>query len=318
MKLFVIIISLWIILGVITAPHTYPINPKKKTCRTVCSLTTRPFQPYYFKDVLDSLVEQFDAVYLTLPYISHKGIKYPEISHPGVTIVRPEKDYGPITKFFGPLDIEKDPDTLIVILDDDVVYKPNTRRQYMREHLKYPGCVLSGSGIIYKYSNIHWLLSISPRRNNMSPILPSFVGSNHTTTVVGSCGIAFERNLLDKFELLSFMNIWCENYRDCFINDDIVISAYFSQKKITRLLVNVDNSGCRDDKDTESLSGLGQNIFASQHRAYCIMKECFIEPHRIDCICLVDIFIITVILYLSIRNYNKGDQGENFQPVLKV
>lgn len=313
MRLFICVLVLWIILGISTTPHTYPIKPKKKRCRVVCSLTTRPEQPHYFAKVLDNLVKQFDAVYLTLPYTSHKGIKYPDISHPGVTITRPEKDYGPITKFFGALDAEKDPDTLIVALDDDVLYKPNTRRQFMREHLKYPHCVLSGSGIVYKYTNLHWLLSISPKRNNMSPILPSFTGSNHTTTVVGSSGIAFKRSLIDKNELIDFIDFWCGKYRECFINDDAVISAYFSSKKITRLFANVDNSGCCDDKDTESLSAVGNNIFRTQYQAYCLMRECFTDPYRLDCICLADIILLVIILYLSIRNYNKDGPGQDAQ-----
>lgn len=302
MRLFVFVL-LWIIIAIITVPHTYPIKPKKKKCRVVCSLTTRPEQPYYFDKVLDNLVEQFDAVYLTLPYTSHKGIKYPDISHPGVTITRVKEDLGPITKFFGALEAEKDPNTLIVVVDDDIIYKPNFRRQFMREHLKYPNCVLTGAGIVYKYSGtIPWYFSMTGKHNNMTPIIPSFLNSNHTTTIAGTAGIAFERKLVDSVELENFFKKWGKN-KDCFYNDDMIISAYFSSKKITRLYANIDTVKAPVDKDTESLSiNAKENIFNTQYRAYCHMKECFTERHRFDCICGFDIIILIIIIYWSTRN----------------
>ncbi|KAI8929121.1 hypothetical protein BC831DRAFT_444810 [Entophlyctis helioformis] len=41
-------------------------------------------------------------------------------------IVRPAKDYGPSTKLLGALEIEKDPHTIVVTADDDMIYHPDT------------------------------------------------------------------------------------------------------------------------------------------------------------------------------------------------
>lgn len=310
---FLYIISC-IIIGFYTAPHTLPITPKKKKCRVVCSLTTRPSQPYYFGKVLDRLVKQFDAVYLTLPYTSHKGVKYPEINHPGVIISRPEKDYGPITKFFGALDYETDPDTLIVVVDDDIIYNPKLRSQFMKEHLRYPDCILTGAGIVYKYDFLPWYLSMTGRPNNNTTIIPSFAGSNHTTTVAGTSGVAFTRDNINKEELLKFVDKWCKN-KLCFDNDDIVISAYFSSKGIKRLYANVDNVKAPTDKDTESLS-IGKNIFKTQNDAYICMKNCFKDPFRYDCFCMADVMSIIIIFFIlrfHRQNLDKGHQEQIFE-----
>ena len=47
------------------------------------------------------MTSQFDEVYLGIPYESHKGIKYPDISYKGVKIVRLEKDIGSCSKLLG-------------------------------------------------------------------------------------------------------------------------------------------------------------------------------------------------------------------------
>ena len=47
------------------------------------------------------MTSHFDEVYLGIPYESHKGIKYPDISYKCVKIVRLEKDIGSCSKLLG-------------------------------------------------------------------------------------------------------------------------------------------------------------------------------------------------------------------------
>jgi hypothetical protein len=299
MRLVVFIILLWLILAVLNAPYVKESKLKIRP-RVVCSLTTRPKQPHYFHKVLDILVKQFDAVYLAIPKISCKGIPYPIVEHEGVTITTPEKDYGPITKYFAALDHEKDPDTLIVVVDDDILYSPNLKRQFVREHAKYSDCVLSGAGIVYKYSNLPWFLCMNGRRPYFPSYFPSFLGNRHLTTVAGYSGVAFKRSLISKTELIIFIESLASS-KKCFVNDDIVISAYFSNNNVKRIYAEVDDSQHPKDKDTESLSDTNNNIMKTQHQAYLTLKECFEnDPVRYDCFCVIDIIIILLVSIQSL------------------
>lgn len=309
--MYLILISgiiIYIIIAIITCP-TPPItlnNYKPQARRVVCSLTTRPTQPYYFKDVLTRLVEQFDAVYLAVPKISFKGIPYPEISHPGVTIIPVEEDYGPITKFFGAINSTEDPNTLVVVLDDDVLYDTNLRKIYENVHTKYPNSILSGAGTVYKYKQLglSWLLTLTGRRENYPSIMPSFLGTKNLTTVCGYAGITFKKNLIQKEEFIQFIKYW-NKYKDCFCNDDIVVSAYFASKNIPRLWLRIPRCKSPSDKDTESLSANGREVMFRQNSAFQIMRDCFNnDSYRFDCLCMLDIIII--IILITIIKYLKG------------
>lgn len=296
-----------VVLFVITHKPYYieKLTHNSKPIRVVASLTTRPQQPYYFSKVLDNLVKQFDAVYLALPRVSCKGIPYPSISHPGVTIIDIPEDYGPITKYFGAL--HESPETLVVVVDDDILYPPTFRVQYEHAHRHYPRTILSGAGIVYKYAcpTLPWYASISGRRPNWTHIVPSYLGCNLTNTVAGYSGVAFKRNLIKKDELLKHTLEWSQ-IRECFINDDIVISAYFAKKRIPRLCIDVTPGKCPKDKDTESLSISDTSIQKSQYKAFTHMKDCFTkDPTRWDVLCATDIVILIIIITIILKYTRK-------------
>ena len=273
--------------------------------RVVCSLTTRPEQPYYFEKVLQSLTKQFDDVYLTLPFVSCKGIKYKDLSYKNVTVVRTPKDYGPITKFFGALEHEKNPNTIIVVLDDDIIYDENLRATYEKYHHKYPNDVLSGAGMIYKYYSLfnNNSLVTSGRRENFPFFFPSLIGDNRTQTVAGYTGISFRRKLLHKNSLLNFIDK--HKSKICFINDDIVISAFFNSKNIQKRCIPMKRCTPPTDKDTESLSS-DDTIYLTQFQAFKELREYFQHDLiRFDCICMIDIIIITVIIVIVICKRSK-------------
>ena len=273
--------------------------------RVVCSLTTRPVQPEYFGKVLDRLVEQFDAVYLALPRVSCKGVTYPKITHPGVTIVPVEKDYGPITKFFGALDSKEPPDTLVVVVDDDIIYDPTVREVCEKNYAKHPNCVVSGAGIVYKYSSLElpWFMCMTGRREQYFPLLPSFLGSSVTTTVCGYASISFRRGLIQREKLLDFIGFHNKD-QDCFFNDDIVISAFLSSQGIPRLCKKVPACTHHPEKGTESLSSVSdaqkESIQERQYRAFQKLRDCFRnDSPRFDCICLFDLVSALILVIIA-------------------
>ena len=305
-KMFIVIVLVLVIalvLAISTKPEIVELKsytPTKK--RVVCSLTTRPVQPKYFDKVLNRLVEQFDAVYLALPKVSCRGVSYPKISHPGVTIVPVEEDYGPITKFFGALNSNEVPDTLVVVVDDDIIYDPTLREICEKNYAKYPRCAVSGAGIVYKYSNLElpWFMCMTGRREQHSSLLPSYLGNNVTTTMCGYASISFRRSLIQRDELLNFIGFHNKN-KDCFFNDDIVISAFFGTKGVPRICKKMPLCIHHPNKDTESLSSTTnvqrESIQERQYRAFQYLRDCFRnDSPRFDCICLFDIVLVLILV----------------------
>ena len=87
--------------------------------------------------MLDSLTDQTlqpDAIYINVPMKNKRtGEAYviPPLLEAwgGLTIQRTEIDYGPLTKLVPTVMRESDPDTIIIVIDDDQVYTPATLSQ---------------------------------------------------------------------------------------------------------------------------------------------------------------------------------------------
>ena len=301
-------IAMVLILAILTRTEHMRLTkyvPRKR--RVVCSLTTRPTQPRYFGQVLDRLVKQFDAVYLALPAFSSDGVPYPRFYHPGVTITPVEEDYGPITKFFGVLNSDEEAGTLVVALDDDIIYDREFRNTYEKAHALHPRCVLSGAGIVHKYlsvSSIPWFLAMTGRKEYNPTFFPSFLGDKNLTTVTGYTGICFRRGLIQREELLRFMSYW-NRHRECFLNDDLVFSAFLSTKGIPRLGIQVPRCVIEPNKGAPNLSSI-ENVgtwgpwpalWPMQRKVMDRLRDCFRnDPVRFDCICLFDVLVIAILV----------------------
>lgn len=99
--------------------------------RVVVSFTTLPDRIEYLSAMINSLLSQTrrpDAIYLCVPEISQrKKTRYvvPQeiLNNRAITIITADKDYGPATKLIPAFLAErKNPDTKIIIVDDDQVY----------------------------------------------------------------------------------------------------------------------------------------------------------------------------------------------------
>lgn len=97
--------------------------------RVVVSLTTLPSRIGGVVETIDSLLQQTlqpDAIYLNVPSASErfKEESYvipPHLSKLDKVRVRRTEDYGPVTKLIPTLDEERDPNTLIITVDDDMM-----------------------------------------------------------------------------------------------------------------------------------------------------------------------------------------------------
>lgn len=118
--------------------RNYLTIPKIKSRRkVVISLTTTPFRIDKLHGTLASLLTQtyrVDEIYINIPYISLKGEKY-EIPKfltqlKNIKINRIEKDYGPASKLLPSL-IKEDKETIIIVVDDDIIYGPKMVETYI-------------------------------------------------------------------------------------------------------------------------------------------------------------------------------------------
>ena len=110
----------------------YKSKPRVQSdSKVIISLTTIPSRINYIEYTLKSLLRQkykVDEIVLWIPYKTLKGKTYEipdnlsSLKH--ITIKRCELDYGPGTKLLHSLRVEE-PDTKIIVVDDDVIYKSN-------------------------------------------------------------------------------------------------------------------------------------------------------------------------------------------------
>jgi hypothetical protein len=116
--------------------QSYPASTKQHDPtrqRTVLSLTATPAEMDRLHDLVSTLLQYrpyehlFDAIHLSIP---HESSRFPDLTYPSLAdlqhiftdkriILHRLDDFGPLTRYVGPLAYERHPDTAIVILDID-------------------------------------------------------------------------------------------------------------------------------------------------------------------------------------------------------
>ena len=124
--------------------------------RVVVTLTTIPTREDSVIKTIESIQRgtlKPDAIYVNLPewYPRFKCGPDPNLEQKLVSMgvkVNTCKDYGSLTKLVPILDIETDPETLIVVLDDDVSYNKRVIEGLVRANEQFK-CPVGYSGIAY-------------------------------------------------------------------------------------------------------------------------------------------------------------------------
>ena len=217
--------------------------------RFVISLTTLPDRLPHIGPVIKSIIKHnpdINKLYICLPFGDVDADHIPEDTDM-IKVVRCT-DYGPITKILGCLEYEKDPETLILTLDDDVIITKNLTRIFRKKAKKYPNCALSTSGWCYGSFPQYFQLVI----DNEYDVKVDWIQGVH--------GILYRRKFLDIDEVLDFD----KDEKVLFKNDDHRISAYMQTKGINRIVINrnpkeyfQDYCLCSDINPISGGSGLG-------------------------------------------------------------
>ena len=217
--------------------------------RVVATCTTLPDRYNHLYKTLKSLHAQtikFDAIYLTLPYRAKRLNKaYPELPQKIkqlCTVIRSDVDYGPITKMYGALISEPDPDTIIISIDDDNIYDTHLVEVLIEKSKIYPNAAICGTGWLLKYGVLFFSMKTSLK---FVAQFNGFVGMNVPNTgrkldvIQGAAGVLYKRShfpsskkLYD--DLLYYVMI----DDDLFKNDDVLISAFLCKNNISRYTFN--------------------------------------------------------------------------------
>lgn len=252
--------------------------------RVVISLTTLPGRYGSLRQTIDSLMANTvkpDAIYLTLPTTCARlQIPYPPLpAELGklVTVITPTEDYGPICKLIGGLMAESDPSTVIITVDDDVIYPPTLIENLLAHHEQFPTSAISGTGaLIGQGLNLFSIVSSIDVFRPWANQTGFAVGPDgrKVDLLFGVAGVLYTRGMFDLTELLSFV----VRGTALFSNDDLLISGYLAKGQIDRrVFLDLPVVHCLPNDD-QALSSNMWSMFQRMHRALAEADEVGLYP----------------------------------------
>lgn len=177
------------------------------------------------KSLLDQSYPDYE-VHMNIPYALKTGEEYVlseflinlEKDTEKLKIFRTE-DYGPGTKLYPTIKRITDPETIIIVVDDDLVYNSDLVLAQIENQTKWPECVVGYDGLRSK-------------DNIFGDVRDYFFSSNHATSRV---------DILQHYKSVSYKRRFFESDIFDFIeenfswNDDLLMASYFSSKRRVRL-----------------------------------------------------------------------------------
>jgi hypothetical protein len=212
--------------------------------RVVVTLTTIPTREDSIIKTIKSIQSGSyvpDAIYVNLPKWYPRFNCEPDpnlgskLENIGVHVNFCE-DYGVLTKLLPILDIEKDPNTLIVIIDDDMIYQPRFLEGLVKGHEEFK-CPVGYSGIAYPETAMKiW--------GKLGYAL--FQGHGVPTEML-ECAFGFlvSRGDIEGFPKIEPMTSTSEKY--IYLSDDYLYTKYLEHKGIQKKVVCYPWAGRRGD-----------------------------------------------------------------------
>lgn len=238
------------------------MNKIKFNKRIVVTCTTLPDRYNSLLKMLYSVQDQdcfVDKIYVTIPIKAKRLNKlYPDIPKKIsniATIIRIKTDYGPLTKLYGALYHETNPDTIIISLDDDCTYDKCLISYLVNLHEKNNNVAICGTGCLLKNGVLFASYHTNSRTNN------SFTGFNipnngrYIDLIHGYAGVLYKRSFFPNKEYL-YKKLFKYPLLDSnvFCHDDIIISGYLNKNNIKMIVYKNIPSHNIADKNEDSLS----------------------------------------------------------------
>lgn len=125
-------------------------------------------------------------------------------------------DYGPITKLLPTLERIQDPETVIILADDDLYYMDGLVEAHAQAREKYPNCAVGFAGLSAIDGSCHFCTTLSK--------------DTRVKILEGYKSVSYLRSFFDINELK-------ESFIDKSWNDDLVLSAYMGYKNIQKIVL---------------------------------------------------------------------------------
>lgn len=272
--------------------------------RIVVSLTTIPDRVKLLPETLAALDKQTqrpNVIYLQIPYVTKKGKLYDieELqkvitAYPNVIINRPLNDAGPITKFVPVLDQELDPNTWIILVDDDMIYDARMIEKLMNptyDHLPAIGFAGRDNNLSFKY--------------NLS-LMTSDIAFLETFG-----GVRYKRSLFpeNSTQFLQFVETCHIKEPKCSSTDDIIIGKWVSNQTTIYVIPFADNKCTTHSQVNNTPQLRNENLGSNGNNAVCF-QHLYGKVLTSNCWCgwkiiLFLLFLTGIILYISRTLCNK-------------
>ena len=225
--------------------------------RVVVSLTTIPSRVARIKPMLESLVAQTrkpDSSILWLPKVCRKqGVPYDVPSDlkewmflNDIAISECSTDWGPATKLIPTLLCEWENDTIIITLDDDIVYEPHLIEELVAASERWPNDSLGFMGGKKGSQFIH---AEQLRMHGIEREPVEILG--------GYRGIVYRRRMFDEsiFEELNELQ-----EKEAFLEDDHLFRWNLYKRGIGCYVIRTDYPGCGNGLNFRFLN-LGDGVY---------------------------------------------------------
>ena len=288
--------------------------------RVVATCTTLPNRYDTLLNTLRCLRNQthkLDAIYVTiLKKAKRLDMVYPNIpKHMSklATFVYIDEDYGPICKLYGALIREKDPNTLIISVDDDCGYPDNLVSSLIEQHQKQPNVVICASGALLG-SNlcISYTTNTIPANNYNCLIGFDVPDQGRCIDILfGYSGVLYKRSYFPpKKQVYDKLLKYTALNNSVFCNDDILISGYLKQNDIKMMIFKqIPSITDFADKDQTALSFDFMKTLSRFNRCIHVLKKngmfqqyeyIYIGENAVCRIIIIIIFVL-IILYILFR-----------------
>lgn len=209
------------------------IDEYLKNHSVIITLTTSPKRLPKLLAVFATLdLTNVSRINVVLPKLyGHKKEKYGKIpdkitKFPKVKIIRVAKDLGPITKMLPTLTKSRDPNALVISIDDDVAYPMGMVNELIYQRvIKHPKTVISMGTAMPFRTEVKGMSKWWPQRRQKRPF---------ADVIEGWSSVLYSPNVVDADCMKKLGSL----SKQCFLSDDFVISYALAHAKTKRALIN--------------------------------------------------------------------------------
>lgn len=127
------------------------------------------------------------------------------------------QDYGPITKILPTIQRIDEPETILITVDDDLIYIDGLIEYHLKKRELYPNCALGFAGLTALDGTCHFCTTIKK--------------DTRVKLLEGYKTVSYKRSFFEPDFFEFYTSSW---------NDDVVLSSYMGMKDIHKIVMSYD------------------------------------------------------------------------------